>query len=178
MKIHADARVSYPRERAFSTYRDELPLLVPYLPNVKKIDVQETEDAPGGQDNCIRKLNIWHANADIPKLAQAVIKPDMLSWEDHALWDGENWTCEWRVKTHFFSERVTCKGKNKFLEQGGETILQIRGDLDIDFTGLPGVPRLISKKVSSVLERFVVALLTPNLTSVSDGLNHYLKSKG
>ena len=177
MKIHADARVSFPRTTTFSTYRDELSLLVPYLPNIKKIDVEESEENPDGVEKTLRKLNIWHANADIPKLAQAVIKPHMLSWEDHALWNENDWTCEWRVKTHFFSERVRCSGKNEFIEEGGQTVLQIRGNLDIDFKGLPGVPKLIANKVSSVIERFVVALLTPNLTSVSDGLEAYLRTK-
>lgn len=177
MKIHADAPVSFPRELTFATYRDELANLVPYLPNVKKIDVQESEENPEGQENAVRKLNIWHANAEIPKLAQAVIKPNMLSWEDHALWDANAWTCDWKVKTHFFSERVSCSGKNQFVEENGRTILQIRGELNIDFKGLPGIPKLIANKVSSALERFVVALLTPNLTSVSDGLEAYLKAK-
>ncbi|MBI1948667.1 MAG: hypothetical protein HYS27_23475 [Deltaproteobacteria bacterium] len=177
MKIEADARVAFPRAIAFHTYRDELQNLVPHLPNVRSIEVKESEDAPGGVASRTRKLNLWRAKADIPAAAQRLIKPEMLAWDDHALWDEADWTCEWRVVPHFFGDRIRCSGKNRYLVDGEHTILQIRGDLTVDANGLPGVPRLIAGTVAAAIERFVVALLTPNLTSVSKGLEAYLRSK-
>ena len=50
MKLEADARIAFPRELVFSTYRDRLPQLVPFLPDVKSIVVQERTDAPDGTD--------------------------------------------------------------------------------------------------------------------------------
>jgi hypothetical protein len=46
MKIEADARIAFPRDVAFRAYRDELPALVPHLPNVSAIEVKETETRP------------------------------------------------------------------------------------------------------------------------------------
>lgn len=177
MKIQADAKVAYPRELCFRTYRDRLPELVPHLPNVKAITVLEREDAPGGEEHKTRLLNEWRAVSEIPKLASAVLKPEMLAWHDHALWNEADWTCEWRVETHFFKDRVSCRGKNQFVDHGDSCTLQIRGDLDIDLKGLPGVPKLVAGKVGSVVEKFVVALLTPNLTSVSGGLSAFLREQ-
>ncbi len=177
MKIESDARIAFPREIAFRGYRDELHKLVPYLPNVKSIEVKESEDAPGGVATRTRKLNLWRAKAEVPAAAQRIIKPDMLAWDDHALWDEADWSCEWRVAPHFFGDRIKCSGKNRYLVDGQHTILQIRGELTVEAQGLPGVPRLVAGPVASAIERFVVALLTPNLVAVSKGLEAYLRTK-
>jgi hypothetical protein len=116
VKIEADATISFPRDLCFSTYRDRLAELVPYLPNVRGIEVKETETQADGK---VSKLNVWHAKADIPGPAQAFLKPDMLKWDDHATWDGTAFTCDWRVATHFFKDRVKCQGRNTFLVVDG-----------------------------------------------------------
>lgn len=177
MKIESDVRLSFPRDVAFRAYRDELPQLVPHLPNVRSIEVKEREAAPGGVATRTRLLNLWRAKADIPAVAQSIIKPEMLAWEDHALWDEADWTCQWRVVPHFFAERIRCSGKNTFVPDGAGVILQLRGELDVDVKGLPGVPRLLASTVGHGIEKFVVALLTPNLTSVGKGLERYLQSR-
>ncbi len=176
MRIEADARISFPRELVFSTYRDRLPQLVPHLPNIKKIEVLEREDAAKGAGTT-RLLNVWHAEGDIPRVAQSVIKPEMLNWKDHALWNQNDWTCEWRVETKIFTESISCRGKNQFVEQGGVTVLQIRGHLDIDLRGIPGVPKFLAGSVAPVVEKFIVGLLTPNLLSVSGGLEKFLEAE-
>jgi hypothetical protein len=177
VKIEADVHLSFPRDVAFRAYRDELPNLLPYLPNVRSIEVKEREESPGGVATRTRLLNLWRAKADIPAVAQALVKPEMLAWDDHALWDEADWTCEWRVVPHFFTERVRCRGKNTFVPDATGVVLQLRGELDVDVKGVPGVPRLIASTVGAGIEKFVVALLTPNLTSVGQGLERYLKAK-
>ena len=172
MKIKADAKLSYPRDVVFASYRDKLVELVPHLPNIKAIEVKNREDNEG----VTRMLNIWHAKGDIPKVAQSIIKPEMVCWEDHAKWNQDDWTCEWKVVPKFFTKNVTCSGKNHFVEQGDETVLQIRGELEIDAKGIPGVPRLLAGRIAPVIEKFIVGLLTPNLLTVSDGLVKYLDS--
>lgn len=175
MKIDADARISFPRDLVFSTYRDRLPELVPHLPNVKSIQVLEREDGPGGQAGVTRILNLWRAEGDIPKVAQSVIKPEMLEWKDHARWDQNAWTCEWRVETSMFTQQVNCSGKNHFIERDGQTLLEIRGNLEIDLKSFPGVPRFLAGTIAPVVEKFIVTLLTPNLVSVSKGLEAFLQ---
>jgi hypothetical protein len=177
MKIEANVRIGYPREVAFRAYRDELPQFVPHLPNVKSIEVKETENNVDGVATRTRKLNVWRANVSIPSVAQAFLKPDMIAWDDHALWDEADWTCAWRTEPHFFRDRIQCAGKNRYIPDGDGVILEIRGDLTIDAKGAPGVPRLLASSVGAAVEKFVVALLVPNLTSVSKGLEGYLRSR-
>lgn len=176
MKLEADSRLSFPRELVFSTYRDRLPQLVPHLPNVKAITVLKREDAPGGAQGISKLLNLWEARGDIPKPAQAVLKPEMLAWHDHATWNQNDWTVEWRVETKMFTENVRCGGKNRYvaLPDGG-TLLEIRGNLEVDLKGIPGVPRFLAGTIAPMVEKFVIALLTPNLVSVAKGLERFLQ---
>jgi hypothetical protein len=177
MKLEADARIPFPRTLVFSTYRDRLPQLVPHLPNIKEIAVLEREERPGGTEGVTRMLNLWKASAEIPKVAQAVIKPEALAWKDHARWNQNEWTCDWRVETQMFTENVRCGGRNHFVEQGESTILEIRGELEIDLAGIRGVPKFLAGTIAPVVEKFIVALLTPNLVSVSKGLEAFLRSE-
>jgi|JI10StandDraft_1071094.scaffolds.fasta_scaffold401057_2 hypothetical protein len=173
MDIKADSRIPFGRDVVFRTYRDALPLLVPFLPNISSITVaKRAEEGPG----LTRMLNVWKAKGEIPTVAQAVIKPEMLEWNDHALWNENDWTCEWRVETKLFTENVSCSGKNRFVPEGdGAMRLEIRGNLDVNLKGIPGVPRFLAGTVAPVVEKFIVTLLTPNLTSVSQGLERYLR---
>ncbi len=174
MKIEADSTMAFPRAVCFSTYRDRLPELVPHLPNVTAIDVLEREELG---DKRTRLLNQWRAVSDIPAVAKAFIKPEMLSWLDHAEWNEGAWTCDWRIETGFFKDRIQCRGHNQFVDEGDRCTLRIRGDLHIDLKGLPGVPRLLAGKAGAAVEKFVVTLLTPNLTSVSQGVEAFLRTK-
>jgi hypothetical protein len=178
MELRADARISFPREVVFATYRDRLPELVPHLPNVKRISVEKREDDFGGTSGVSKMLNLWEAKGDIPKVAQAVIKPDMLAWLDYALWNQNDWTCEWRIETKMFTQNIKCGGKNRYVSIDASTsVLEIRGDLDVDLKGIPGVPRFLAGAVAPAVEKFVIALLTPNLTSVAKGLEAFLKEE-
>ncbi len=171
MKIEADARISFSRALVFETYRDRLPELVPYLPNIKRITVQKRDDDAGTS----RLLNLWEAKGEIPKVAQTIIKPEMVAWDDHAFWNQNDWTCEWRTEPKMFTENIRCAGKNRYLEDGDHTILEIRGDLEIDLKGVRGVPSFLASRVAPHVERFIVDLLRPNLVSVADGLEKFLQ---
>lgn len=177
MKIEADATVSFPRDLVFSTYRDRLPELVPHLPNISGIDVLERADDAEGNVGTTRMLNLWSAEGEIPKVAQTIIKPDMVAWKDHALWDANEWTCQWRVEPRFFTDNIRCEGKNRFVDKGDSMELQIRGVLEVDLTGVKGVPRILASRIAPVVEKFVVAMLTPNLISVSEGLEAFLRAE-
>ncbi len=172
MDLHADARISFPRPVVYSAYRDRLPEMLSYLPDIKAITVQSREEPEEG----ITKLhNLWEAQSKVPKVAQSVLKPEMLAWNDFATWTQSKWTCDWRIETRMFTENVTCSGHNEYLEDGENTILKIRGTLDVDLKGMPGVPGFLAGTVKPHVEKFIVDLLTPNLLSIADGLEKFLQ---
>lgn len=177
MKLEADARIAFPRPLVFSTYRDRLPDLIPHLPDIKAITVKERADDADGKAGVTRLLNLWEASTEVPKVAQGVIKPDMMAWLDYATWDENAWTCDWRIETRMFTENVKCHGHNTYREVDGETILEIRGELEVSLDGVPGVPRFLAGKVAPHIEKFIVATLKPNLLSVADGLQAFLNEE-
>jgi hypothetical protein len=177
MKLEADSRIAFPRPLVFSTYRDRLPQLVPHLPNIKAITVEKREDAPGGQAGITKMVNLWEGKSEIPKVAQSIIKPEMIAWIDHATWNENEWTVEWRIETKLFTDNIRCAGKNRYIDDGASTLLEIRGQLDIDLKGIPGVPRILAGTIAPTVEKFVIGMLTPNLTSVAKGLESFLKEE-
>ncbi len=173
MELRADAKIPFPRPVVFAAYRDKLVDLLPYLPNVRKIEVKKRDE----DGKVVKLLNFWQGGGDIPAAARAFVSEAMLSWLDYATWNEEDWTCDWRIEPGAMTEAITCKGKNRFLEVGGETQLEIRGELAIDPKKLKGVPGFLSGKVASAVEELLVSKIKPNLVGTADGLTKYLKAQ-
>ncbi|MEM1023311.1 MAG: DUF2505 family protein [Myxococcota bacterium] len=174
MKVDADAQLSFARDQVFSAYRDRLTEMVPYLGNINSI-VEESRQDEGGLSHVV---NIWRSSdADLPKVARSVVKPDMLAWRDHAKWNAEEWTCEWRVEHLAFGQAVDCAGKNRFIDRGDSCTVEIRGHLNVDAKHMPGVPRLLAGTVGPVIERFIVESIKANLVKTADGVASYLEAR-
>jgi hypothetical protein len=173
MDLTADAWIPFPRPVVFAAYRDELDKLTDYLPNVRRIEFRSRTEHPP----VVELVNIWHGGGEIPPAARAFLSEQMLSWTDYARWDEAAWTCAWRIETHAFSEAVRCQGKNTFVEEGGKTRLEIRGNLTIDSSRARGVPRLLVSTVNRTVEELLGSRIRPNLLDVSAGLTKYLERK-
>jgi len=173
MEIRCDATIPFPRPLVYSTYRDKLQDLLPYLPNIRGIEVKERKES----DGIVKLINIWHGGGEIPSIARAFVSESMLSWTDHATWRANDFETDWRVEPHSFQEAVTSAGCNRYFEVGEGTKLEIRGDLTIDGKKIRGVPKLIAGKVGRTVEEFMVKLVRQNLLDVSKGVTRYLKAQ-
>ncbi|MCA9614165.1 MAG: hypothetical protein KC586_15525, partial [Myxococcales bacterium] len=66
-------------------------------------------------------------------------------------------------------------GENRFVDLGdGRTRVEVLGEIRVDLGKVRMVPELLASSVSSVVERFLVRQITPNLISVSDALSDLL----
>lgn len=173
MKLEADARIAFPRDVVFAAYRDRLPDLVPYLPNIKSITV----DARTEEEDRVNLVNTWQANADIPKVLQSIVKPESLAWVDRATWKAPTSDCDWTIEPRIFTKNVKCSGNTSCKEDGDQTLMLIRGDLELDPHGIPGVPKLLAGTIVPAIEKFIVNLIRPNLISVAEGLEQFLKAE-
>jgi hypothetical protein len=174
MEIRADARIPFPREIVFAAYRDEIVDLLPYLPNVRSIDVKSRKQ----EGNVIEFVNEWRGGGDIPAAVRAVLSEAVLAWTDYATWRGDAMCCYWRTETHAFTEAVTCKGSNRFVADGeGKTLLEIRGSLEIDAKKIRGVPSFLAGKVGRAVEEFLVGKIQSNLVETAKGLAKYLEER-
>jgi hypothetical protein len=80
------------------------------------------------------------------------------------------------MEAHAFRDAVHAEGLNHFRESGSGSTLTIEGNLAIDGRKLP-IPRLFAATAASAAERFLIAMIKPNLTEVAQGLARYLESQ-
>lgn len=173
MKLEADARIPFDRVAVFRAYRDHLLDLLPFLPNVRSIEVKQRTNV-----GAVSKIvNIWHGGGEIPAAARAILSDAMLSWTDDATWDENALTCEWRIETHAFTEAVHCGGRNTFRDDNGNTLLEIRGDISIDAKKIKGVPGFMAGSIGRTVEQVLISKIQPNLVETARGLRTYLEKQ-
>lgn len=171
MLISAQSVIRHSRERVYRAYRDELPSIARYMDSIKEINVLQSEPRPGG----LKLHNEWVGKAEIPKVVQKIVHPDMVRWDDFADWDDAAWMCSWHLKIRVFSDNFRCSGTNRFEAVGpNATRVNLAGTLDIHLKDIPGVPRLLAGPLAPQVEKFIVALIRPNLESVNVSLERYL----
>jgi hypothetical protein len=174
MDLRADARIPFPRNTVFAAYRDEITELLPYLPNVRSIEVKSRT----GESPLVQLVNVWHGGGDVPSAVRAVLGDSMLSWTDHATWNESTLRCDWRTETQAFAEALHCAGYDLFLEDGqGKTLLEIRGTIEVDAKKIRGVPGFLAGKVGRTIEDFLGGKIQANLIETAKGLTRYLEEK-
>lgn len=173
MRIDVSVDIPFPRRDIFTVYRDKLPELLPYLPNVRGIEVKSrTDEGP-----ITKFLNRWKGGGEIPAMVRKFLSEDLLEWDDYATWDEANFTTEWKTVVPAFRDAVDATGLNSFVEKApGLTLYTIRGELKVDAGKVKGVPRILSGTISPVIEAFLVNAIKPNLIAVSDGVRKYLQA--
>jgi hypothetical protein len=171
MELRVDTELTYPVDVVYQAYRDRLPEMVHYLPNVSHIDVLQSRR----EGDVLHLLNEWHASAEIPSIARRVIKPEMLRWNDIAAWHDDGRYVQWRFEMAFMRDQVDVRGRNAFVELGPDrTMVQIRGTLTIDGERFPGLPKMIGRRAAPQIEKFVVSLVEPNLRKTAEAVQRFL----
>lgn len=173
MRIDAKSLILHPLADVYQAYRDHLPELARYIPDIREIIVRSRVDGAEGP----KILNEWVADREIPKVAAGIIKPEMTRWEDHAQWNDAGMFVDWRLVIPTFQSQVRCAGRNQFRAQGDHTLVHLSGELDIDLRDVPGVPRLLAGRLAPMVEEFIVKLVTPNLIRTNESLGSYLDDR-
>ncbi len=175
MRIHSESLIHHPREVVYTAYRDNLSEVAAYIPDIRAIDVVTREEGPA----TVKLHNLWIADHDVPSFAKAFIKPEMMCWDDHADWSDAEQLVRWELHVRAFTEAVTCKGTNSFHAVDAQTTkVLLEGELKIDLARVRGVPRIMAGRLGPKVERFIVALITPNLEKVNECLGAYLDDRG
>lgn len=168
--------VPFPLDLVYATMRDQMPELVPYLPDIKSITVQEREETAAGR---LRVVSRWTAENRIPLFARTFLKPEQLSWLNHAEWNDATHSVRYHLEMLFFKEYVDVNGEDFFCcAPDGGCEVRLSGNLRIDLTRHRAVPRLLTKTMQSAAERLVRSLIQPNLAKVNRGIERYLAAQG
>ncbi len=173
MLINADVTIPFPSSLVYLTYRDKLVELVPYLPNVRSVEVKSRRE----ENQQVHCVNLWHGGGRIPLALRTLLGDGMLSWTEYNTWDESQYTVEWRIETHVFTEAVFCGGKNCFLEKNGTTIIETRGELRIDPKKIEGFPESLKGKIAGMVENFLGKKIVPNLLQMGQEVHNYLERK-
>lgn len=178
MEFNLSSKVSHPADRILDLMLHRMEEIVPFLPNVESITLRERTELADGR---IRIIRHWQgAASNVPAALRPFISPEMLGWTDTALWSPSAYKVDWEMSTTL-SAFYECSGTNYFepypkLEESA-TRVRVTGKLMIYPDKLPGIPSFLGSRLAPQVEKFVVALLTPNLQDLAKGLQAYFDAR-
>ncbi len=162
--------IDRPLEEVYNLVRDDLPKIVPYLPNVEKIQVKSKKK----KENKTLVTNHWFAKAEIPSLIKNILKPDFFSWKDKAVWDDEKHQVEYTLESFFLNDLFKAKGINTFKAKGeNKTEFTINCEVELYPEKVPGVPKFLAKKITPIINSLLEKIIGPNLSSLGKGIKKY-----
>ena len=174
MRIEADVVIPFPREAVFRAYRDERPQIAAFIPNVRSIEVRARSE----EGSIVTLHNVWHGGGDIPAAVRAVVDEKVLSWDDFARWDAAQLEASWTIRTHAFTDAVSCSGSTRILAVGeSKSRVELTGEFAIDARKVSGVPSLLAGSIGKTAEGFLARQITANLAATTEAVSRYLASK-
>lgn len=173
--MHIESRDIIPRplDEVYPLMRDHLDMVVRYLPNVQRIKRIETERTG---DDTLKVVNHWFAIAEVPGPVKKVLKPELFSWKDYAEWNDAEHSVSYRLESFLANDLYDAVGTNYFTAVGDDrTELRVTCNLDIHADRIPGVPKIVLRKVIPIVEGVIKQLVAPNLRSVGKGVAAYYR---
>jgi hypothetical protein len=174
MKILVSEPLPLPAQEVFLLLRDDMPALVPYLHDVASITVTSRRDEP----DAVHLVNLWQGDtAAIPGPIRKFARPELFSWNDHASWTTANRTARWRLEPRVGARVFDCQGVTSVHERGATSHLQMDIDLVIHADAVPGVPKLVARRLQPQVEMAIERQLTPNMRRLAESIRAYAASK-
>ena len=171
MKISTDIKIPFSRPLVFNTYRDKLMDIVTKLPSKNEVKLVSRRV----EGDRVYTVYDWQAQEDIPAMVENILKQDKLRWTEYNTWNSKDLTVEWKIKTQVFTEAFHCSGKNSFLEDKNQTLIQTRGEIELDPNQLNGVPNLLRNQLADVIEELLGKKLEPNLIEMAKAVQKHLE---
>lgn len=174
MKIDHTDIIDAPVKTVYNLVKQQLPDIVPYLPNIKKID--KIKEQKKSKKTIL--TNHWFANLEAPRLLKKVLSEDLFSWKDIATWDDSKLTVDYCLESFVGNDLFSAKGKNYFSSTTeGNTQLRLTCHIEIHAEKLPGIPKIMAKKITPAIESLIEKMLQPNVTSLGEGIRGYLANQ-
>lgn len=174
MRFTVNDEIGFPRDLVYPAVRDRVEDLIAYLPNVDSIELLDSS-----VDGDVRRfVKRWQASAtEIPALLRPLIKPEYLTWVDHATWNAAEYTTAWHHDLAFLEGALTARGVNRYFDEGDVTVIELEGEFTIHPERLTFLPGPVARKLAPAMERFVVELLKPNLKSTNQAIEQWLEEQ-
>lgn len=150
----------------FTTLRDRLPALVPYMNNAVGAEVRSvTTDAAG----IVYREALWRGSMEaVPSMFRPMLREEMLVWLERTTWREDDLTAAWAMHLPGMPQLFTAQGHFTLYEaDDGGTSVDIQGEFNVHAQAVsqlaPGVPTPLLAALVPRVEQFVVKLLDPNL---------------
>jgi hypothetical protein len=175
MRIENRDVIARPIDEVYTLLRDDLPRLLPHVPNVSRIErVSATPTATG-----LSIVNHWFAIADVPGPAKRFLKPELFSWKDYAEWNDASRCVDYRLESFLGSRLYDATGRNSFFARGPDrTELHVACDVVIHADRIPGIPKLVLAGALPIVEKAIEQLIALNLRSIGKGVAAYFRAPG
>lgn len=169
MYVESTDHLDHDAKEVYELVRDELPKLLPHLPDVEELTQLEYERT---SDTKVRIVNRWRARAQVPSMVAKFLPPDTFVWTDYAEWDDAEQKVDYRLEGFGYEVR----GTNYFQPDGDGTLIKVTAHVTIHPEKFK-VPKLLFNKVFPLIEGTVKKALQPNLTSLARGLKSYFQDR-
>jgi len=173
MKFEVTDLIDYPVDQVFAVFRDHIVDLVQYLPNVESIDIQERRE----EGDQVYVTSYWKSVVKLPGPAAKLIPEKDRAWQDIACWNNDKQDVDWKFVIPAFPNAVHVGGVNSFVAEGDKTKMTIKGETDIDYSKIPGVPNFVLKRIVPMIEKVAFAAIKPNMLKVNRGVEKFLAAR-
>jgi len=143
---------------------DQVETLAPYreLPDV--LDVRKThfEEHPDGRQDI--ELT-YCAHGQIPKIAQKLISPGMITWKEVGRWDPAEMSYHFEIIPFFLRNFFMCRGKWVYQQKNDRVVLSLEGQLHFKF---PVIGPIVEQAIAREFYRNQDFLYRENLRRLRD----------
>ncbi|MDP8223548.1 MAG: DUF2505 family protein [Candidatus Lernaella stagnicola] len=174
MKLEVDDVIDFPLDEVYPAFRDHTEELANYLEAIERIEVQSRQV----DGDHVHIVSIWTSKLKFPGPIEKFIPKGARQYTDTATWHSDKHTVEWNIDISVLRKAVSARGANSFEAHGeNQTLMKIRGDIDIDPSKIPGVPTMLVKRVLPTIIKFIVQNVEKNMKQGNRSIERYLTSR-
>ena len=162
--------IERPIEKVVEAFRDSLPNLAPYLPNILAIETLEKR----AEGEIQEIVNRWYSSWVPPAPIRKMIKIDELSWTDYATWLIPENKVVYRLVFDRLDEIVSVNGETAFFKIGDKTQVRYTGHISVNLPKLETISSLLSRTIGDQISKMIMTVVRPNMFAVNRGVEALL----
>jgi len=172
MRISVKDEFPFSAETVFLTFRDRMQEYVKYTPNITDIKIKNREEVDA---KTVKMQCDWGGMGQIPAAVRAVLKPEMIRWEDEQIWDADAMTNTWVIKPFFFRQFVKCEGQWKYIPKGEDKCqVSCEGVFEVRITHYPPFPDFICRQASPLIEKMIGGYIPSNMRDTFKAIKKFI----
>lgn len=169
------AIVSRPPLVVWTTVRDRLADLLPFLTDIESVTTHDRLTRP---DGTVQLVNTWKARPKVPAALRSIVGPDAFTWEDHAEWRSASRECHWSVRVPALSNDTPCSGVTRYDEAlgGRGTRLTFEGTFQVPPGARRRLPGPVLTALAAPAESFITTMIVSNFQKLARALEQHVKA--